>query len=65
MDNTKKTLKSPLSAKLEEVKAKAAGEAQRSIAGEVLFNLEFFKKRTKDTLERIKKLEKTLKEFMK
>ena len=40
MDKEQKTLKSPLSAKLEEVKAKAAGEAQKSLAREVLSSLE-------------------------
>ena len=40
MDNTKKTLKSPLSAKFNEIKAKAAGEAQKSLAREILSRVE-------------------------
>lgn len=71
MDKKKKTLKSPLSAKntinplhCEECKARVAGEAQRSIASEILFSLEFFKKSTEERLERIKELEKTLKGYM-
>ena len=41
MDKTKKTLKSPLSAKLEGLKAKAAGEAQKSLAREVLTQVKY------------------------
>ena len=48
MDNTKKTLKSPLSAKntinplhCEECKARIAGEAQKILAKEVLSRIEF------------------------
>jgi len=48
MDKQKKTLKSPLSAKFvinplhcEECKAKVAGEAQKTLAKEVLSRIEF------------------------
>jgi len=40
MDKEQKTLKSPLSAKLVELKAKAAGEAQKSLAREILSRVE-------------------------
>jgi len=39
MDKEQKTLKSPLSAKCEECKAKVAGEAQKSLAREVLVSI--------------------------
>jgi len=72
MDNNKKTLKSPLSAKyvlykadLEELKAKVTGETQKSLAREVLVYLKRAKFRIKFLLEDLSELEETMKELLK
>lgn len=72
MSKEEKTLKSPLSAKniinpahCEECKAKVAGEAQKSLAREVLLSIEFIKPKIIDLLLEIGQTEKTIREILK
>lgn len=70
MDKEQKTLKSPLSAKYvinpahcEECKAKAAGEAQKSLAREVLSGIEYGIIQARDSQETLIALERKLMEL--
>jgi len=71
MDNSQKTLKSPLSTKnvinpahCEECKAKVAGETQKSLAREVLTQIYLIKLHLNQLDHEIYGLEKLMKEIM-
>ncbi|MCK4384684.1 MAG: hypothetical protein KAW52_00330 [candidate division Zixibacteria bacterium] len=65
MDKEQKTLKTPLSAKLAEIKAEAAGEAQKSLAREVLAQIYLIKIHLRQLDHEIYALENLMKEVLK
>lgn len=72
MDKQKKTLKKPYSAFCDELKAKAAGEAQKSLAREILPSIEYAIIQARDCQEsqialegKLVELKKLLHDFLK